>query len=58
MDWIIANNLLFWLVNSLAFRRWGHIPEFRWFITDQEIIANLLKKEYQRAIPHVKQMLQ
>jgi hypothetical protein len=58
MDWIIANNLLFRLINSPAFRRWAIYRNPDGSLSTRKTIANLLKEEYQRAIPYIKQMLQ
>jgi hypothetical protein len=58
MDWIIADNLPFRLVDSPAFRRWAMYRNPGGLLPTRKTIASLLKEEYQRAIPHVKQMLQ
>jgi hypothetical protein len=58
MDWIIADNLLFRLVNSPVFRRWAIYRNSGGSLPIRKIIASLLKEEYQRVIPYVKQMLQ
>jgi hypothetical protein len=58
IDWIIANNLPFRLVNSPALQRWAIYRNSGSSLPTRKIIASLLKKEYQRAIPYVKQMLQ
>jgi hypothetical protein len=58
MNWIVADNLPFWLVNSPAFRRWAMYRNFGGSLPTKKTIASLLKDEYQHVIPYVKRMIQ
>jgi hypothetical protein len=58
MNWIMAENLPFRLMESKAFRRWAMYQNSSGSLPNRKTIASLLKKEYQHAIPSIKQMLQ
>jgi hypothetical protein len=54
MDWIMTNNLPFRLMDSVVFRRWAIYRNSDGSLPTRNIIASLLKNEYQRIIPYVK----
>jgi hypothetical protein len=58
LDWIVAANLPFRVVNSPEFRRWATYRNPGALLPSQRNITNLLMVEYRRAIPDVKSKLQ
>jgi hypothetical protein len=57
MDWIVGDNLPFSVVESERFRHFIHSLNLVWLTPSRPIIANLIKKEYQYAVIHVKNLL-
>jgi hypothetical protein len=58
LDWIVAANLPFWVVNSPEFRRWAMYRNPGASLPTNRTMANLLAAEYRRAIPYVRDVLQ
>jgi hypothetical protein len=58
LDWFVAANLPFQVMNMPEFRRWALYRNPAAPLPADRTIANRLKAEYQRAVPYVKRMLQ
>jgi hypothetical protein len=58
LDWIVAANLPFWVVNSPEFRRWTIYRNPGASLPINRTMANLFVAEYRRPIPYVKNVLQ
>jgi hypothetical protein len=54
MDWIVMNNLPFWVVESERFCRFVKSVNPMAWIPTRHTIINLVTREYQQAIPHIK----
>jgi hypothetical protein len=58
LDWIVANNLPFSVVDSEEFRRFVTSINPACWIPSRKVITNLIKNEYQYAVSHIKTLLQ
>jgi hypothetical protein len=58
MDWIVMDNLPFWVVESERFCRLVKSVNPMAWIPIRRTIINLVTREYQQATPHIKALLQ
>jgi hypothetical protein len=58
LNWIVASNLPFNVMNSMEFRRWATYRNPSAMPATKQTITNRLKAKYQRAIPYIKRVLQ
>jgi hypothetical protein len=58
MNWIVIDNLPFWIVEFQRFCQFMKSVSPMVWIPIKRIIINLVIREYQQAIPHIKALLQ